>query len=92
MADRGVARKYRKRPVGVVAEPWRIVRSNWAPEGAPSHPFVCRRLLRRGWWIETVHGWSPTQPGDYIIPEPDGLHHYPVRPDIFEATYEMVEE
>jgi hypothetical protein len=29
--------------------------------------------------------------GDWIIPEPDGEHFYPVKPDIFEKTYEAVE-
>lgn len=26
--------------------------------------------------------------GDYIIPEPDGIHFYPCKPDIFANTYE----
>lgn len=30
-------------------------------------------------------------PGDWIITEPDGIHHYPCKPDIFENTYELVE-
>jgi hypothetical protein len=30
--------------------------------------------------------------GDYIIPEPDGEHYYPCKPDIFEKTYERVDE
>jgi hypothetical protein len=28
--------------------------------------------------------------GDWIIPEPDGVHYYPVKPEIFEATYDVV--
>ncbi len=28
--------------------------------------------------------------GDYVIPEPDGIHFYPCKPDIFEKTYEPV--
>lgn len=28
--------------------------------------------------------------GDWIIPEPDGDHFYPVKPDIFAATYDEV--
>ncbi len=28
---------------------------------------------------------------DWIIPEPDGTHFYPCKPDIFEQTYELVE-
>jgi hypothetical protein len=30
--------------------------------------------------------------GDWIIPEPDGIHFYPCKPDIFEATYEPVND
>ena len=30
--------------------------------------------------------------GDWIVTEPDGRGHYPVKPDIFAATYEPVEE
>jgi len=32
------------------------------------------------------------QNGDWVITEPDGLHHYPCKPDIFAATYEAIEE
>ncbi len=28
--------------------------------------------------------------GDWVIPEPDGKHFHPCKPDIFEATYEAV--
>lgn len=28
--------------------------------------------------------------GDWIIPEPDGIHFYPCKPDYFEKTYEEV--
>jgi len=30
--------------------------------------------------------------GDWIIPELDGIHYYPCKPDIFELTYEKVEQ
>jgi len=30
--------------------------------------------------------------GDWVIPEPDGLHFYPCKPDIFEATYDKINE
>ena len=29
-------------------------------------------------------------PGDWVIPERDGRGHYPCKPDIFAATYELV--
>ena len=40
--------------------------------------------------VHTIHDghFTPIQPGDWIIPEPDGRHYYPCKPDIFEATYE----
>jgi hypothetical protein len=28
--------------------------------------------------------------GDWIITEPNGLNHYPCKPDIFEKTYEPI--
>lgn len=30
--------------------------------------------------------------GDWVIPEPDGVHYYPCKPDIFAETYEAVTE
>jgi hypothetical protein len=30
------------------------------------------------------------EPGDYIIPEPDGVYYYPVKVKVFEAIYELV--
>ncbi len=28
--------------------------------------------------------------GDWIMPEPDGQHFYPIKPDIFKKTYDPV--
>ena len=43
--------------------------------------------------VTTIHGTSvPVVDGDWIIPEPDGVHYYPCKPDIFDATYEPVGE
>lgn len=30
--------------------------------------------------------------GDWILPEPDGEHYYPVKDDIFKATYEYARD
>ena len=42
--------------------------------------------------VHTIHKGQTVklEPGDWIIPEPDGKHFYPCKPDIFEATYEEV--
>jgi hypothetical protein len=41
--------------------------------------------------ISTLEGDLVVTPGDYIITGVKG-EHYPCKPDIFEATYEKVEE
>ena len=30
--------------------------------------------------------------GDFIIPEPDGIHFYPCKPDVFHETYEAIND
>jgi hypothetical protein len=43
-------------------------------------------------YVVTAHGDKIfLEDGDWIFPEPDGEHFYPVRPDIFEATYQRVD-
>ena len=44
--------------------------------------------------VHTIHNNQIVnlESGDWIIPEPDGEHFYPCRADIFEQTYEEVEE
>ena len=44
-----------------------------------------------GWrgYVTTIHGQeTKVVIDDWIITEPDGIHFYPCKPDIFEATYE----
>lgn len=42
-------------------------------------------------YVVTIHGQRAwLSPGDWVIKEPDGIHHYPCKPDIFEATYEKM--
>lgn len=44
-------------------------------------------------YVVTIHGQQThVHPGDWIVTEPDGGYHYPVKPDIFEATYEALDE
>jgi hypothetical protein len=86
--------KYRKKPVVVDAV-------QWFKEG--DHPEVHRgvRQIRHifGSWgeryefyyVRTLEGDMEVTPGDYIITGVKG-EHYPCKPDIFEMTYEPVEE
>jgi len=41
-------------------------------------------------YVTTIHGQRAfLADGDWIMPEPDGKHFYPCKPDIFAATYEL---
>lgn len=44
--------------------------------------------------VHTIHDNQVVnlEVGDWIIPEPDGEHYYPCKPDIFAKTYEPVTE
>lgn len=81
--------KYRKKPVIIEAEQYRT--GDQFPRG------VCNDACLDGNWrsphVHTIHGNQSVllEDGDWVIPEPDGVHFYPCKPDIFEATYEPVE-
>jgi len=89
--------KYRKKPLVVE------VTGQFFESEKPWPIGVFQRLTRAGerhmerakWYIYivvTIHGQeTEVVDGDWIIEEPDGIHHYPCKPDIFEATYEKVE-
>jgi hypothetical protein len=42
--------------------------------------------------VHTIHDNQMVllEVGDWIIPEPDGTHFYPCKPDIFEMTYDRI--
>lgn len=83
--------KYRKKPVVIDAEQFYA--------DAPYPPGVCRCQVAAGPahdgrpHVHTMHAGQPVvlEDGDWIIPEPDGEHFYPCKPDVFAATYEAVE-
>ena len=80
--------KYRKKPVVVEATQF------LEPKLAPLGVFVdANEFWADEFWVVTIHGQkTPVYLGDWIITEPDGVHHYPCKPGIFAATYEPVEE
>ncbi len=51
----------------------------------------CGQTMHVHGWIDTLEGGHIVCPGDWIITGVQG-EHYPCKPDIFEATYEKVEE
>ncbi|MDQ3919004.1 MAG: hypothetical protein M3348_11050 [Acidobacteriota bacterium] len=90
--------KFRKKPVVIEAVQW------WPNVDHPAVNydnaytvndafFGGERLVREGPYVVTIHKEKAhLTPGDWIIPEPDGLHFYPCKPDIFRATYEPVDD
>ena len=81
--------KFRKKPVVIEAEQFNgdavrgVCRLSCAGFDGDDQPHV--HTIHKGQLCAVV-------PGDWIIPEPDGEHYYPCKPDIFEATYEPVPE
>mgnify|MGYP001560338316 CR=1 FL=1 len=92
--------KFRKKPVVIEAEQFTQEQVEAymfdkvpLPRGvnfgsAHTHP-PTRRIYSTHFTVMTIHGERATiVPGDWIMPEPDGVHFYPCKPDIFAATYE----
>ena len=51
----------------------------------------CGQIMHDHGWVDTLEGGHIVCPGDYIITGVKG-EHYPCKPYIFAATYEIVEE
>lgn len=74
---------FRKRPLAVQAEQWfpdrevaGVMIEHSATTDPPRH------------YVVTIHGQRAyLDPGDWIIAECDGEHHYPCKPEVFEVTY-----
>lgn len=76
--------KFRKKPIVIEA-----VQFDGIPANDP--PGVFRRPEDYSPFVVTIHGQrSYLSPGDWIIPEPDGVHYYPCKADIFAATYDPI--
>ena len=89
--------KFRKKPVVIEAEQFLPEQDIW-PEGVMNKPnAICGCTLLGGDGknphVHTAHNRQAVVvvSGDWIIPETDGRGYYPCKPDIFEATYESVE-
>lgn len=85
--------KYRKKPVIVEAKQWfpgKQVRG--VTETFYANPDGTIIGSSGYGFVTTIHGQETTvAPGDWIITEPDGIHHYPCKPDIFTQTYDPIE-
>ena len=90
--------KYRKKPVVIEAFKWTGDKDQqpvpeWAIQAVIDRRIrvACRDEGGVGMWIETLEGRMEASPGDFIIRGVEG-EIYPCKPDIFEATYERVDD
>ena len=77
--------KFKSKPTVIEAEQWH------GPESSPMTGVFCVGNTDdwSNYYVVTIHGErAGLSPGDWVIQEPDGVHHYPCRPDIFAARYE----
>ncbi len=81
--------KYRKKPIVVEVTGQFFRASKFWPKGTKKK---LRQKRQDVFYVVTIHGQETTiVDGDWIIQEPDGKHYYPCKPDIFKATYELVD-
>lgn len=82
--------KYRKKPVVIEAEQY--VGYGKLVEGM-CNSRTCYNKGNSEPHVHTIHDGQMVllKVGDFVIPEPDGIHFYPCKPDIFEQTYEKVD-
>lgn len=82
--------KYKKKPVIVNAQQYIPTRDNSLPNGV--HPANIREEAHSPYVITAQGQRVYVEHGDWIIEEPDGRGFYPCKPDIFDDTYELVNE
>ncbi len=80
--------KFRKKPVIIEAEQYK----GEAMVGVCNDADCCADKISRP-HVHTIHNNQNVliKSGDWIIPEPDGIHYYPCEESIFKNRYEPAE-
>jgi hypothetical protein len=83
--------KFKKRPDNRIFEHVQFLTTMPATEMTAAG--VCRCAVSTHPHLHTIHAgqFVDLEDGDWIAPEPDGIHYYPIKNDIHEATYESIE-
>jgi len=81
--------KFRKRPVTIEAHQYFMGKELETPGVCTNEECFPPNM---GPHVHTMHNnqCCELEPGDWVVPEPDGVHYYPVKPDVFDSTYELV--
>lgn len=85
--------KYRKKPIVLEATQWHSHGDHPAVVGHRGNNlcgYCGERVKYTHGWVVTLEGGHRVCPGDWIMTGTRG-EHWPVKPDIFEETYELVE-
>lgn len=89
--------KFRKKPTVIEAEQFLPDEGKW-PKGVRNTPTgLCGCILIGVTAKPHVHTMHANQAvevvsGDWIVPEPDGKHFYPIKDEVFRSSYDPVEE
>jgi hypothetical protein len=87
--------RFRSRPTEVEAEQWwpgRHVRGVRYRVEYEAEDAEGTRLIREGPYVTTIQGTDvPISPGEWVVTEPDGVHHYPIAPSVFATKYDPIE-
>lgn len=61
--------------------------------GAGCDDVELREIPARKPHVHTIHKGQTVllEDRDWVMPEPDGIHFYPIKPGIFDATYEVAD-
>ena len=90
--------KFRKKPVIVDAAQWYGLNHPFPGVQDFRHDGPTRFCTHCGEVLRKMHGWIPTLEGGHIVCFGDWIitgvkgEQYPCKPDIFEMTYEKVED
>jgi len=81
--------KYRKKPIEIEAEQY--IKYGVLVKGMCNSQ-SCFVSVNNEPHVHTIHKGQIVnlEIGDFIIPELDGEHYYPCKPDIFESTYDKI--
>ena len=79
--------KYRKKPI--IVDAWQFKPEDHDDLEEINEHGVYKDSIgsKTGWLVDTLEGNHEVTPNDWIITGVKG-EHYPVKPDIFEMTYE----
>lgn len=82
--------KFRTKPKEITAEQF----NNGAPELAKGVCFCVAgdKVYYIAAHVHTMHNNQTVilESGDWVVPEPDGVHYYPIKPEVFADKYEPV--